>query len=143
MSRAGTIGVVAGACGVTVAMCLGILLVGISLGAGQRVERAVQTTPPPYSPRELADAELSTIEWEATVQFWTQQEEKVQQMLQVMPPPEQASSLERTYINQLAGLMGRALTARQDAMLARERTLKRLEGMRMLNGLPPASSTPR
>jgi hypothetical protein len=115
----------------------------MSLGAGQRVERAVQTAPPPYSPRELADAELSTLEWEATVQFWTQQEEKVQQMLQVMPPPEQASSLERTYINQLAGLMGRALNARQDAMLARERTMKRLEGMRMLNGLPPASSSPR
>lgn len=121
---------------VSVAMLGASLALGVGLGAGRHAGEP-PSPPPPYSPRELADTELSTIEHEAMLTYWTTQEEKLLAVLQTMPAREAANASEQVFIAQATSLLARAQVGKQDTGMQRERMTKRLEGMRVLNGLIP------
>lgn len=113
-----------------------LLLTGLGLGMAQKQPATAPPPPPPYAPRELADAELTLADCETVLNFWTGQEEKYQGILQTLPQREAANAAEQVFIGQAAGLLNRAVYSRIDSTLARDRSLKRLETMRSLNGLP-------
>lgn len=89
--------------------------------------------PPIYNNRELADAELSALDAETVLAYWTEQEEKWNAAVTTAAMTGLNTEQEQAYRRQAMNLYFRAQTARQDAGLQRERSAKRLEAMRRVN----------
>ncbi|MCW5765010.1 MAG: hypothetical protein KIT68_03425 [Phycisphaeraceae bacterium] len=120
--------------GLTMAIaCTASLLLGMGVVTGLGVSGRPGAAAPIYGAREVADMELAVMEATVTVQYWSQQEDKANNMVQMLASQPAQSPRDSIMMNLATSQLHRAAGARLEAGLVLERTKQRLDGMRQIN----------
>ncbi|MBL8990585.1 MAG: hypothetical protein JNJ48_03290 [Phycisphaerae bacterium] len=113
--------------------CAASMLLGMGVVSGLGLAGRPGNAPPIYGARELADMELAVIEATVTVQYWSQQEDKANNMVQMLASQPAQSPRDSIMMNLATSQLHRSAGARLEAGLVLERAKQRLEGMRQIN----------
>lgn len=102
--------------------------------AGMGLAAPIGGAPQPiYGARELADMELAVLEANVTVAYWTAQEDKASNMVQLLASQPAQTPRDSILLNLATSSLYRASGAKIEAGLVLERTKQRLDGMRQIN----------